>query len=194
LNTLAPERGLPGLAEPAASELLILAEFPPAAGWPRLDDAGILEIFEDLQAATRGVRDLRSKCGVPPKDRVKVTLSAPADHVEALRGDAHIIERLAGVGELEVTTNATRPKNAATALVGHVQIMVHDISDDAAEAARLKKQIAETEKQIAASTARLSNKKFADNAPPEVVQDARDRLAELQAKVASLAAALKMLN
>ena len=194
LNTLAPQRGLPGVAEPAMGELLITAQYPPKEGWPSLDNAEILAVFEELQSATRGVRDLRAKCNVPPRQKVSVTLNAPADHVEALRADAHIIQRLAGVGQLTVTTGATRPKNAATLVVGPVQIFVHDISDDAAEAGRLRGQIAETEKQIAASRGRLSNEKFTANAPADVVQAARDRLGDLEAKLASLQANLSLLD
>jgi len=194
LNEIAPRRGLPGVAEPPGNDLLITAAFPPAEGWSALDDEGILEIFEELQAATRGVRDLRSRCNVPPRQPVDVTLNAPAGHVEALRGDAHVLQRLANVGTLTVTSGATRPKNAGTLVVGHVQIFVHDISDDTAEAQRLRQEIAATQKQIAASQARLGNEKFVANARPEVVQDARDRLADLEAKAAGLRANLELLG
>jgi valyl-tRNA synthetase len=194
LNTIVPRRGLPGLAEPETGDLLIKAQFPPAQGWPKLDDKEILEVFKDLQDATRGVRDLRLKCGVPPRDKVTVTLNAPAEHVEALRADASIMQRLANVGELTVTTGATRPKNAATLVSGHVQIFVHDISDDKAEAERLRKDIAETEKQIAASQARLSNEKFTANAPPDVVQAARGRLTQLETKLSTLQQNLTLLG
>ena len=194
LNAIVPKRGLPGLAEPQMSDLLITAQYPPKEGWPGLDSAEICEVFEELQAATRGVRDLRSKCNVRPRDRVTVTLNAPPGHVEALRADAHVLQRLAGVGELTVTTGATRPKNAATLVVGPVQIFVHDISDDKAEAARLRQDIAETEKQTAASAARLANQKFTANAPADVVQAARDRLADLEAKLRTLQEHLRALE
>ena len=194
LNTIVPRRGLPGVAEPEMGDLLIKARFPPAEGWPGLDNAEVREVFEDLQAATRGVRDLRAKCGVPPRDKVTVTLNAPPEHVEALRADASILQRLAKVGDLTVTTSAARPKNAATMVSGHVQIFVHNISNDTAEAERLGKDIAETEKQMVASKARLANEKFTANAPADVVQAARDRLAELEAKARSLQENLQMLG
>ncbi|MFQ5489478.1 MAG: valine--tRNA ligase [Phycisphaerae bacterium] len=186
LNAIVPQRGLPGLAEPLMGELLIQAQFPPEQGWPKLDDEEVLEVFEDLQAATRGIRDLRAKCNVPPREKVAVTLIAPADRIEALRADASILQRMANVDPLTVTASATRPKNAATAIVGQVQIFVHDISDDQAEAARLEKEIQATQKQIAASKNRLANEKFTQNAAPEVVQAARDRLEELEAKLLTL--------
>ncbi len=194
LNTIAPRRGLPGLAEPVMGGLLIKAQFPPAEGWPKLDNAGIRAVFADLQAATRGVRDLRSKCGVRPKQKLTVTLNAPAEHLEALRADASIIRRLANVAELTVTTGATRPKNAATLISGHVQILVHDISDDAAEAKRLREEIAETQKQIAASRARLANENFTAKAPADIVQAARERLAELEVTARSLQESWDMLR
>ncbi len=194
LNTIVPERGLPGLAEPKMEPLLIQAEFPPAPGWPALDDDAVLEVFEDLQVATRGVRDLRAKCGVSPRESVDLTLIAPADRLEALNADAGILQRLANVKDLTVTTKAAKPKNAATLVLGNLQIFVHDISDDAKEAERLKKEIDATDNQIAASKKRLSNEKFVENAAPEVVQAARDRLSELEAKHAALAINLALLN
>ncbi|MHC4092072.1 MAG: hypothetical protein ACYSVY_17685, partial [Planctomycetota bacterium] len=84
--------------------------------------------------------------------------------------------------------------NAATLVAGPVHIFVHDISDDTAEAVRLRKDIAETDQQIAASRARLSNEKFTANAPPEIVQAARDRLTDLEAKLTSLQANLALLK
>jgi valyl-tRNA synthetase len=191
LAMIAPHRGLPGLAEPRMSEVLTVADFPPEAGWPGLDDVKIIEIFQDLQDATRGVRDLRSKCNVLPKVKVTVTLKVPADHVESLRSQAHIIQEMAGVETLHVVSEAARPRNSASTVVGAVQILVHDVSDDEAESKRVEKDLAGVEKQIAGKESKLANEKFVLNAKPEVVEAERQRLTDLLAQRQTLTQALR---
>jgi valyl-tRNA synthetase len=194
LNAIAPRRGLPGLAEPGTTPLLIHAPYPPEQGWPALEDEAIIDVFRDLQNATRGVRDLRSRCGVPPKARVRVTIQAPADHVESLATQAHIIQEMAGIEALDVVAEAKRPKNAATTLSGGLRIIVHDVSEDEAERKRLEKEIANVSQQVAGKEKKLSNPNFVSNAKPEIVEAERQRLAGLQTQHQTLLDALHELD
>ncbi len=193
LNAIAPHRGLPGLAEPPMSDLIAVAAYPPDDGWPALDDTQIVRVFADLQNATRGVRDIRNKCKVSPKTKVDVTISAPADHVDALQSQAHIIREMAGVDTIQVVTDARRPKNAATTVMGELRILVHDVSDDDAERKRIEKELQNIRKQIAGKVSKLANEKFVRNAKPEVVEAERARLADLEAQRNTLEAAVQEL-
>jgi len=179
LNEIAPQRGLPGIVGLRTDDLLIRAEFPPVEGYPALEDAGVLDAFADLQDAVRGVRDLRAKCCVPPKDAVTVTVVVPAEHLEAFASHAHIVRHMAGIGDLRVAATGKRRPNAGTVTIRHLRIFVHDVSDDAAERARVQKELEALEKQVAGKEAKLSNARFVANAKPEVVGAERDRLAEL---------------
>ncbi len=190
LNEIAPLRGLLGIVELKGSDMLILAEFPPEKGYPQLDDANILEAFADLQDAVRGVRDLRAKCGVSPKDMVKVTVVVPTDHLETLKAHAHIVRHMAGIGELKVVSEGKRPANAGSVAVGRLRIYVHEISDDAAERNRATKELESVQKQIAGKESKLANQQFLAKASPDVVTAERDRLAELVATRDSLSAHL----
>jgi valyl-tRNA synthetase len=190
LNAIAPQRGLPGLVEPPSSDLITVAAYPPEEGWPALDDEQIRDVFADLQDATRGVRDVRNKCKVAPKTKVNVTITAPSDHVDALRSQAHIIRAMANVDTIDVAFEAKRPKNAATTVVGHLRILVHDVSDDDAERKRIEKELQNVRKQIAGKESKLSNEKFVQNAKPEIVEAERARLTDLQAQCRTLETAL----
>jgi len=194
LNEVAPRRGLPGIAEPDTDRALVVSSYPPAAGWPGLSDARAEAIFDDLRRATRGIREIRQARRVPPKDRVDVTIKVPADRVESMRHEAHVIRHLAGVGALTVDADPPKPKNAATLVVGDMQIYVADVIDPAAERTRLEKELAALDKQIAAVTGKLSNENFTTRAPAEVVQRERDRLAELKAKRETVAQAVAELG
>ncbi len=179
LNEIAPERGLPGVAELSGSELLIHAEYPPIEGYAGLDDADILGVFAGLQEATRAIRELRNKNGIAPRQSVNVTINAPAADVPALTEQGGIIQRLANIEALVVATDAERPANSGTAVVGQLQVFVHDIGDDAAEHARLSKELVEVENQIASKEKKLSNEGFTKNAKADVVEAERGRLAAL---------------
>ncbi len=194
LNALAPTRGLPGLAEPAASDLLVKAEFPPAEGWTTLADEGIVHVFAELQEVTRAVRDLKNKNGVATKDVVDVTVIAPAADVDALTAQASIVQRLANVGTMSVASEAERPANSGTAVVGAMRVYVHGISDDAKEIARLEKEISSVGKQIDGKERKLANEGFVSKASPEIVQAERDRLASLLDQRGALEESLSLLR
>ena len=194
LNAVAPQRGLPGIADLRMNDLLITTDFPPADGWPGVDDPAVIQDFETLQDATRGVRDLRSRNNVPPKQKVTVTVKVPPDRVEGLKRQASIVQRLAGVPTLHVASDAARPKNAGTIVAGSMQIYVHDIADDQAERKRLEKEMAAVDQQISAKEGKLSNEKFVNNAKPEVVDAERARLVALREHRETLAQSLALLS
>ncbi|MCK4659832.1 MAG: valine--tRNA ligase [Phycisphaerae bacterium] len=190
LNALAPRRGLPGVAEPSSSELLIVAESPPQQGWPGLTDPAILELFADIQSVTRGVREMRNSHKVSPKQPVKVTVRAPASHIDLLAHHAHIIEEMGNVEDLRIVAETGRPANSASAVIGGLQIYVHNISNDEQERSRITKELAQTDKLIQGKQSKLSNERFVKHAKSEVVEAERRRLAEFQARKEQLEAAL----
>ncbi|HRX87576.1 MAG TPA: class I tRNA ligase family protein, partial [Phycisphaerae bacterium] len=194
LNRIAPQRGLPGVADCPPSDILMLAPFPPREGYAALDDPHVLEVFEDIQSAVRGVRDLRNKCVVPVKQKVDVTIKAAREHLDLLAEQQHIIAEMAGVASMNLVTEARRPANAGTTVVGPLQIFVHDISDDAAERKRLEKELADVEKRLAACTAKLGNAKFTANAKPEIVEAERARQADLEKSKAAVQESLAELS
>ena len=190
LNKTTPQRGLPGITDLKADPMLILAEFPPEAGYPALDDPKILATFGGLQDATRGVRELRSQHSIPPKQKVDVTVAPPSEHAAAFEAQAHVVKHMAKIENLRVDADATRPKNAASIAVHGMRIFVHDISNDEAERARTTKSLAQIDKQIAGKEAKLGNEKFRANAKPEIVEAERERLDDLLTQKTSLQAHL----
>jgi valyl-tRNA synthetase len=186
LHAIVPGRGLPGLVELSTGGLLINATFPPVEGYALLDDARILTTFEELQNATRGIRDLRNNCLIPPKQRVTATVVVPEAHLEAFKSHAHIVRHMAGIGELNITAAAKRPPNAASVTIQGLRIFVHDATDDRAERDRTRKAIEALEKQIAGKQTKLGNPQFITNANPDVVEAERGRLNELVAQQTSL--------
>ncbi len=194
LNEIAPQRGLPGIAELNTDTQLIVAEFPPVEGYASLEDQAIVKTFNQLQDATRGVRDLRTQCKVVPKDRVTVSIALPTEDVSSFESHAHIVTNMAGIGSLTVDPNAKRPPNAASVNIQGLRIYVHDVSDDAAERKRATKTLENLEKQIKGKQSKLGNEKFVANAPPEVITIERKRLDEMLTQQESLQSHLAALG
>jgi valyl-tRNA synthetase len=189
LNQLVPTRGLDSWAAAAASKLLI------AAGWPQpfpeLDAPELRSTFADLQAMTRAVREVRAAQGLPPRQPLKVTLKPPADRASAIERQAHVVVRLAGIGELAIDPHAIRTAGSASKIIGDLQILVHDIIDDAAEKKRLEQALVKVEKEIANCERKLNDPKFMERAPAEVVEEQRTRLIGYQTSREALSANLR---
>ena len=68
------------------------------------------------------------------------------------------------------------------------------VIDIAAEKARLAKELEKIAKDTAAIEARLGNPGFVAKAPPEVLEESRERKAELEARRSKVDEALKRLG
>lgn len=71
---------------------------------------------------------------------------------------------------------------------------IGDVIDAGAETARLEKTLAKVEKDASGLRGRLSNPRFAQNADPEVIEETRGKLADLDEDIARTRAALEQLR
>ena len=120
---------------------------------------------------------------------------------EAARADAAVL-RADGPGDRRPpgARTPTPPDVAASVTLagqrGPIEVHV-DVSrfiDVGAERKRLEKERENLAKQIESIDGKLANTGFVDKAPAEVVQQQRDKLAELREQLASVEAALKKLG
>jgi len=177
LNEIAPGRKLKGLAEAKEAEALVIAE------WPEGLDSFVNEEAERRistgQSWIRGVRDIRNKYNIPSSVMLGTSTRAPVECAADLNKDAEWISYLARIKEFAAGPNIEKPKNAATAIVDDMQIYVHDVIDVEAERQRLEKQKQEIENAIKPVYSKLNNESFVTKAKPQVVEQAREKLAEL---------------
>jgi len=138
------------------------------------------------------VRSVRSEMNVPAAARVPLVLVG-ANKATRARAEHHeeTIKRLARLDDIEFAK--APPKGAAQIVIGEAiaALPLGDVIDMAAERARLERETDKARAEIAKIDARLANAAFLAKAPGEVVEEARDRKAELEAVVAKLQAALK---
>ena len=119
-----------------------------------------------------------------------MVIGANAATRERLERQASAIKRLARVGDISLVDTA--PKGSAQIVLGEATICLPlgSLIDLAAEAARLQKELAKVTEEIARLHKKLSNEKFVANAPEDVVEAEREKLAEYREAQEKLSVAL----
>jgi valyl-tRNA synthetase len=181
LNEAAFERGLPG-PEPAMESVMI-------APWPTLPaewrDPSMEQRIGRMQEMVRAVREVRNRYMIDPKTPLNVFVRASETVAADFAQLRPFIALLAGVGELHTGPDVAKPPQSAGAVRGDFQayVSLEGLIDVAAEAKQLEKQLADKRKHLQGAEAKLNNANFVGKAPPEVVQQQRDLVAEVQQQI-----------
>jgi valyl-tRNA synthetase len=173
-----------GEVGPPRREALALGPWPDAG--LAVDAAAEGEIGWVIELVSE-IRSVRSEMGVPAAAQPNLILvQASADQAEVAERWAETIKRLARVGEVKFAD--APPAGCLQLLVrgALAAIPVAGILDVEAERARLGKEIAREEGEVAKVDAKLGNVDFVARAPEEVVAEHQER------REASLARILKM--
>jgi valyl-tRNA synthetase len=182
LNEVRPQRGIAGQLECPPSKRLIKAAWPNTGA---SDDAAEL-VFTHLKEIIAALRNLRSEHKVDLKRTIMVTISAPADTARQVEENRELIELLATCQIKQIGQNLAAPTKAARTFAGGAEMFVEGMADEAAEQQRVAKRCEELKKQITALRGRLSNESYIKKAPPHLVQQTKDQLAEAEAELAKL--------
>jgi valyl-tRNA synthetase len=171
--------------------MLINAPYPePCAG---REDKNISLRFDSLKEIIGKVRALRTECGIEPAAKINVALKIEkGSSAEVAREKSDMMSLLAGLSKVEFI-DKTPEKAIGTVGSGFEAFLLVDenINKDQLKT-RFTKEIEKAQKSCQMSQNKL-NGNFAKNAPAEVVQQERDRLAESQQRIEKLEGYLKSL-
>jgi len=192
LNEISYERALPDL-QPATDSVV-------TAPWPVLpddwNDAATEKQIARMQELIRGVREVRNRYNLEPRTPLSVHVKCTSSVANELGKLEAFVLQLAGVGTLSLGTDIAKPVQAA----GHVTpefeayVSLEGLIDIDAEVKRLQKQIAEKQRALQGTKAKLENPSFVNKAPAEVVAQQREQVAELGQQIESLEANLASLS
>ena len=181
-----------GEVGPAREGVLALGPWP-GADFP-VDAAAEAEIGWVVDLISE-IRSVRSEMGVPAAAQPALTLVAPPSELAAVaRRWAETICRLARVGDVHF---ADAPPSGSLQIVVRgalAAIPVAGILDIAAERARLGKEIAKEQGEVAKVDAKLANADFLARAPEEVVAEHHERREAALARILKMAAAQQRLE
>jgi valyl-tRNA synthetase len=168
------------------------------ARWPRLSGLAVDErAIEDVEWAIRligAIRAVRAELNVPPAAQLDIVVEHAADRT---RGRVAAFEALLAPGarlrSIEVAADRlpTMPKGSVQVVVDEATVIIPlaGVIDLDAERRRLAREIEKVAGEIAKIDRKLANEEFLAKAPPEVVEDQRDRRAESEQVRVRLAAA-----
>ncbi|PQV57527.1 valyl-tRNA synthetase [Defluviimonas denitrificans] len=140
------------------------------------------------------IRSARAQMHVPAGLKLPIVMTAMDERGRAaFARNQPMIERLA---RLDGMREGSAPKGAITIAVegGSFAIPLEGVIDIAEEKARLSKTLEKLEKDLNGLKGRLSNPKFVESAPEEIVEETREKLELGQDEAAKLKAALQRLS
>ena len=168
------------------------------AAYPRSEPGKIDELAEhrisQLKAMIGAVRVLRSEMNLSPADKVPLTIST--EEIQSLDSKTQLDLRLDSLEREQIAASLKAlarlsdvrfeqslgedARRAPVQMVGDLKLMLVVEIDTEAERARLSKEIARLETEIAKAKGKLTNERFVARAPQAVVDQEKERLAAFQ--------------
>jgi valyl-tRNA synthetase len=192
LNEVAPVRKLGDLVQTEQAAALVVAQWPARVDF--LVNENIEAQIASVQTPVRTYRDMKNKYNIPNAQKVAASASVSADVVQTLTTNSELICHLAGLNGFEAGVDVEKPARAAVSVVDGMSFYMHDVIDPDTERARLQKEKVQAEKAKNAQEAKLANENFVTKAKPEVVTQAREKLAQLQEQLDTIERHLAELN
>jgi len=135
-----------------------------------------------LMAAISAIRKIRSGMNIAPGKPLPLLLQYHDNRDrERLQRHREALQKLARLDTITLLDERDQAPESATALVGNLRLLVPmaGLIDQAAELARLDRELEKLEKEIARTAGKLQNSNFTDRAPAAVVAKEREKLAAL---------------
>lgn len=175
---------------PHEGETIMLSKYPEYD--ESLDFPQAAKEMESVMDAIKAIRNRRQEMNVPPSRKAKVYIATKLEDVFA--NGSKFICKLASASEVEIG-ESFEIEGAVTVVTTDAKIYIpmDELVDKAAETARLKKELAATEKLLAQSEGKLNNQGFISKAPEKVVETVKQQAAREREKIAQLKAALEAL-
>ena len=172
-----------GMAERKDGETIMFEPYPVSEGY----DRDFIGKFEDACDAVTAIRSIRQQKNISPKEALTLRVKDFPSEMDS------VICRLANVS-IEKTASFGDTSEGVSFLVRTYEMFVplSGLVDVAEETAKLEAVIAYQGKFLESVRKKLSNERFVNNAPANVVENERkkeaDSLAKIEAAKASLAA------
>lgn len=145
-----------------------------------------------VQNVVTGIRNIRGEMNIPPSKVIDVYLKSAS--LSEIQQD--YIKSLTRVGSITVDPNLEKPKASASAVVKDCDIFVplEGLIDLDVERNRLQKEIQRLEGMLNGVSKKLSNEKFVNNAPKDVVDKERAKQHDWESSLNKIKALLEDLN
>ncbi|MFP3869296.1 MAG: valine--tRNA ligase [Syntrophobacteria bacterium] len=175
---------------PGGDGSIMVARFPEADSYP-VDRQAEEEMALIMEVITT-IRNIRGEMNIGPAVWVDAVAFGPEACGRQLEAYSNYVRDLARLSRLEVRRSGERPRMAASAVVGELEIFVplEGIFDFREESRRLQKEISKVQPELARSQRKLANHEFLARAPAEIIAKEQRKSERLSAKLEKLQARL----
>ncbi len=163
---------------PEDGQTITLAPYPePRADWV---DERVVGEMDLLQSIVTSIRTARAERSVKPSERISATIEgADAEQARVIGTQQGHILALAGLTFLGLGQAPAVPAEGTeivTRVCDHLRVHIQmPQADRSVELEKLRKKLAETEREAATIDAKLANQQFVSRAPARLVDDTRAR-------------------
>lgn len=143
----------------------------------------IEETFYIIQLIVEEIRSLRSMLSIQPSQLLKANISASNQQLaEIMNEQTSVISSLTKCEPLTIGFNIEKPQKSIVSVVrdNEIHIELNSSINLENERNRLKKEMERLNRNIIATEAKLSNDKFLNNAPPDLVNYEREKLENMK--------------
>jgi valyl-tRNA synthetase len=167
--------------------------------WPEVDKNFIFKSSEEeiliLQKIIVQIRNIRAEMNIPFKSEPVLNIKSDHKFSEFLKNSERDLKSLAKMSEVHVIENFEKTISATAVVDGlEIQIPLEGMIDIEEEIARIEKELSKKQKITKGITAKLSNNKFLQNAPENVVNREKDKLINIQEDVKKMKSSLLRLK
>ena len=149
---------------------------------PTADDMALIADIEQVKQVVSGVRTVRSQKNIAPKE--KLTLQAVGqNHFETYN---EVIAKMGNLSQIAVVEQKDATSSAFMVGTDEFAVPLGDLIDVAAEIEKMEAQLKHLEGFLTGVQKKLSNERFVQNAPEQVVALERKKQADAEEKIASL--------
>ena len=160
------------------------------ADWPKSGTINeqLLADFENTTEVVAGIRTIRKEQNIANKEQLELLV---IDNQKASNNLTAIIAKLGNLSTIDTTTE--KPNGAFSFMVKSNEyfIPLGDNIDVAAEIEKLQKELDYTKGFLKSVEGKLSNERFVNNAPEQVVVNEKNKMADAKAKIEILATKIK---
>ena len=168
-------------------EALIIANYPEEKTF----DEGILEEFEFIKEVISGIRTIRKEKNIAFKEEISLSI---IDNEHFTTKWNSIIEKLGNVSAISYVEKATEGAISFRVKANEYFIPILDKINVEEEIKKLETELHYAEGFLKSVRAKLSNEKFVNSAPAQVVENERKKEADTLAKIETLTQSLKKLK
>jgi len=142
-----------------------------------------------IKEVITGVRNIRGEMNIPPKKDVKIVIDVKGDKErEIFKNNHSYITSLAKAESINFVSDTGKPDSSATYVFSDIQVhvLLKGLINYDDEKKRIYKGIKKIEKEMEISQKKLANRDFLNQAPPDIVENAKEKAQRMSSKLDKL--------